>query len=49
MLVLIAISILSFLTLLVTSLVIARHISRVRKSRTPAVPAEAPRNLSNSL
>ena len=49
MFVLIAISILSFLTLLVISLVIARHISRVRRSRMTAAPVEAPRNLSKSL
>jgi hypothetical protein len=47
MLVLVTISVLSFVVLVGVSLVIARHIARVRKERARAVPAEPPRNLAN--
>jgi hypothetical protein len=44
-----AISVLSFLVLVATSFVIAKHISRTKKNRARAVPAEQPRNLANPL
>jgi len=45
--VLLAISVLAFITLLSTCIAIARHIARVRRNRQPIVPAAPPRNLAN--
>lgn len=47
--VLVAISILSFLVLIGTSLAIVRHIARTRRNRTRTTPAEPPKNLANPL
>jgi hypothetical protein len=47
--VLIAISILAFVTLLWACISIALHIYRSRKNRNRVVPAEPPRNLANTL